>query len=668
MELNHKRRKIIKLFVPGRLCLLGEHSDWAGMHRMVNAEVPPGYAIVSGIEQGIYATAEPSEKFVVESTLPIFHDDSFESEMDTGQLLSVARQGGFFSYVAGVAAYINDNYSVSGLKITVTEMDLPIHSGLSSSAAICVLVARAFNQIYHLKMNTKGEMQAAFRGEQKTPSRCGRLDQACAYGVKPVLMEFDGMEVNSRQLDIGATFYWLIADLSSHKDTVKILSDLNKCYPFATNEKERRVHEALGRDNEAVIRQAIEYLKNGDAPALGALMNRAQALFDEKISPACPDELRAPILHSVLRDETIRNWIYGGKGVGSQGDGTVQFLCKDIFSREQLARYLTEEKGMPSFSLTLKPGQSVKRAIIPVAGFGTRLYPATKAVKKDFMPLIDKDGNVKPALLILLEQLEEAGIEQICLVIGEDEQAAYDHLFQTLEEEHLWKLNDEKRAYEERIAQLGKKITYVYQRERLGFGHAVYQCRAFTKNEPVLLLLGDKVYQSDSEDNCSRQLIRAFEQCGKTMVSIHEVSEGAVMHYGILHGQWDNSEETLLKADQICEKPTREYARDCLKVISAGKGGQYYAVFGQYVLTPAVFAELESNIRNDQMAEGEFQLTDALEQVREKFGLYGFKPDGKSFDLGLPEAYRETIWMFGRGKDLMNQSARIIEEQRSAGV
>lgn len=645
-----KKQKVLHLFVPGRLCLLGEHSDWAGMHRMVNAEVEPGYAIVSGIEQGIYATVEQSDKFIVESTLPMYHRDRLEAEMHTDQLLAVARRGGFFSYVAGVASYINDNYSVGGLRITVTEMDLPIRSGLSSSAAICVLVARAFNQMYRLKMNTNGEMQAAFRGEQRTPSRCGRLDQACAYGIKPVLMEFDGMEVNSRQLEIGATFYWLIADLKAHKNTLKILSDLNKCYPFATNEKEERVHQALGRDNAAIIGQAVKYLQDGDASSLGELMNRAQALFDEKVSPACPEELRSPVLHDVLRDSVIREWIYGAKGVGSQGDGTVQFLCRDALSRERLTRYLSEAKGMPSFSLTLKPGASVKRAIIPVAGFGTRLYPATKAVKKDFMPLVDQDGRIKPAILILLEQLEEAGIEQICLVIGEDEQAEYERLFHSLSKEHLWKLNDEKRAYEEQLLRLGEKITYVYQRERLGFGHAVYQCRAFTKNEPVLLLLGDMVYQSFSEDNCSRQLIQAFEQCGKTMVSIHEIPENEVTHYGLLHGQWDNKEETLLKTDQICEKPAREYAREYLKVANAKKEEHYYAVFGQYVLTPAVFAELESNIRRGRTSGGEFQLTDALEQVLEKYGLYGFKPDGQSFDLGLPETYRKTVWLFGRYK------------------
>lgn len=635
------------IFVPGRLCLFGEHSDWAGLHRIVNSDIVPGNAIVSGIEEGIYAKVEKAEKFIVESDLTIFKNDSFECEMDTEKLLMTAKEGGFFSYVAGVASYINDNYRVGGLKITITKMDLPIKSGLSSSAAICVLVARAFNRLYNLKMNTKGEMQVAFKGEQRTPSRCGRLDQACAYGVKPVHMEFDGDEIKVKPLKLGTTFYWLIADLCSSKNTIKILSDLNKCYPFATDEKEQKVHEALGEDNYKVICKAIEYIEKGDACGLGKLMSEAQALFDEKIAPACPEELTAPVMHSVLNDANIQQWIYGAKGVGSQGDGTVQFLCKDAKSREELKEYLLKERNMPSFSLTLKPEQSVKKAIIPVAGFGTRLYPATKGVRKDFMPLIDRDGVMKPAILVLLEQLDEAGIEDICLVIGEHDKAEYEHLFRPLPEEHRAKLSEKNRNYEDKLERIGQKVTYVYQKERLGFGHAVYQCRDFTKDEPVLLLLGDMVYQSETEENCSKQLIQAFELYGKTTVSIHAVPHEEVVHYGILHGKWENKEETVLKVEQMSEKPDKDYAEEFLKVCGSKDEGQYYAVFGQYILTPEVFAELENNISNKKMSRGEYQLTDALDTVRDKYGMYGFKPNGRSFDLGLPEAYRETVWRFG---------------------
>lgn len=635
----------LDLFIPGRLCLFGEHSDWASMHRMINAEVEVGCAIVTGVEEGIYATVEMAEDFIVESKMDAYNGQSLCCPMDTRKLMEIAQEGGFFSYVAGVASYINENYTVGGLKISITNMTLPIKSGLSSSAAICVLVARAFNQMYDLKMNIQGEMLVAFRGEQRTPSRCGRLDQACAYGVKPVFMNFDGSEITTKPLRVGTTFYWVIADLCAAKDTVKILGDLNKCYPFAQNEKEKAVHEALGMDNRRFVSQAAKLLEAGDAKALGKLMCEAQENFDKKVAPACPEQLTSPVLHSVLNDETIKQWIYGAKGVGSQGDGTVQFLAKDEESRDALIAYLQDERKMPAFSLTLRPGQSVKKAIIPVAGFGTRVFPVTKAIKKDFLPILDKDGVLKPVILILLEQLVEAGIEQICLVIGENEQSEYDNFFSPLPQEHYAKLSEERRAYERKIVEIGKKLTFVYQRERLGFGHAVFQCKEFTNDEPVLLLLGDMIYRSKEEKNCMTQFIEAYQKVGHSMVSIHSVPLNDVVHYGIIHGKWENPEEDLMKMDGIYEKPTRDYAKEYLGVQKYNTT-RYYAVFGQYILTNEIFKELENNIKNGKTSGGEYQLTDALQAVCQNNGMYAFRPNGESYDVGLPEAYRDTMASF----------------------
>lgn len=635
----------ISLFVPGRLCLFGEHSDWAGMYRTVNSEIIKGVAIVSGTEQGIYATAEKADKFIMCGAGEISEDEHWECEMDTAKLLETAQQGGYFSYVAGVASYINDNYSVGGVKITVTKRDLPIKSGLSSSAAICVLVARAFNQLYKLKMNVKGEMQAAFRGEQRTPSRCGRLDQACAYGVKPVFMEFDGVEIDSKELRAGGTFYWVIANLMASKDTIKILADLNKAFPFADNDKEKRVQEALGEDNQRVICEAIGLLEAGDAEGLGKLMVRAQELFDEKVMPAC-DELIAPVLHSVLNDTEIKKWTFGAKGVGSQGDGSVQFLAKSEKDAKLLQNYLQEKRGMPSFTLTIKPGQTVKKAIIPLAGFGTRVFPATKCVRKCFMPLLDSDGLLKPALMIMLERLFDAGIEDVALIIGEDEQEEFDRFFTPLPDEHFESLPSDKRKCEELINQMKSRITYIYQKERKGFGHAVWLAKRFTEGEPVLLLLGDFVYKSNTNDSCSKQIIDAYKECGRTLVSITEVPLRNVVHYGILHGVWDEN-EVLMKVDSMVEKPTDDYAREYLGVDNTRGEQKYYATFGQYVLTPEVFDELEKEINEGVPSEGiEFGLTSALDNVREKYGMYGFVPDGYSFDIGLPDSYRETMWNF----------------------
>lgn len=495
-------------------------------------------------------------------------------------------------------------------------------------------------------------MQAAFRGEQRTPSRCGRLDQACAYGVKPVLMEFDGLEIDSGEIRAGTTFHWVIANLMAYKDTIKILADLNKAYPFAENEVEGKVQEALGPDNREIVSRAKRMLELGDAPGLGLLMTEAQALFDKKIAPMC-SELKAPVLHSVLEDPEIKKLTYGAKGVGSQGDGSVQFLARNEESAYRLQEYLKKENGMPSFTLTIKPGQTIKKAIIPLAGFGTRVFPATKCIPKCLMPVYDVDGTLKPALMIMLEQLIEAGIEDICLIIGEDEQPDFDRFFAPLPEEQLEKLPESKRKQEEKIRNLRDHVTYIYQKEQLGFGHAVWLARQFTHGDPVLLLLGDFLYRSDNENNCCKQVMDAYKNCGCALVSITEIPLERVVHYGILHGYWNNREETMMKADRMVEKPTNDYAKEYLGVINAKGEQKYYATFGQYVLTPEVFEELEWQIKFlGKPSEGrEFGLTAALDAVREKMGLYGFVPEGKSFDIGLPDSYRETMWQYaGREK------------------
>lgn len=637
--------KQVSLFVPGRLCLFGEHSDWAGMYRSVNSSIVKGNAIVTGTEQGIYAVAEIADKFIMCSSGEISEEEHWECEMDTKKLLEVAQQGGYFSYVAGVASYINDNYSVGGVRITITKRDLPIKSGLSSSAAICVLVARAFNQLYQLKMNVKGEMQAAFRGEQRTPSRCGRLDQACAYGLKPVLMEFDGMEIDSHELRAGGTFFWVVANLMSSKDTIKILGDLNRCYPFPKTDIDRHVQEALGKDNQRIVSEAICRIEEGDSEGLGKLMTEAQALFDEKVMPAS-EELIAPVLHSILQDEELKKWAYGAKGVGSQGDGTVQFLAKSEEDAKHIQDYLLSRKGMPSFTLTIKPGQTIKKAIIPLAGFGTRVYPSAKIVKKCFMPVLDVDGLLKSALLVMLEQLFDAGVEDIALIIGEDERDEFERFFMPISGEYIDKLPDDKRRYELMINNMRQHITFVIQKERKGFGHAVWLAKNFAEDDPVLLLLGDFIYKSNNDKNCCKQVIEAYKECGRALVSISEVPLDKVAYYGILSGVWDEDEE-LLKVDSMVEKPSDDYAREYLGVLNARGEKKYYATFGQYVLTKDVFEELDKEINEGIPTEGiEFGLTSALDRVREKRGLYGYVPNGKSFDIGLPEAYVNTISQF----------------------
>ncbi|NLW47922.1 MAG: GHMP kinase [Firmicutes bacterium] len=379
MENESYINKSINLCVPGRLCLFGEHSDWAGTYAGINSNVEPGKAIIVGIEQDIKATAERSKELRVQSVLPDgTRTEVFEAPMNARILNEIAKKGEFFSYVAGVAAYIAEHYSVEGVTLNCYEMTLPMNKGLSSSAAICVLVTRAFNKLYHLSLNLMGEMEVAYRGELLTPSRCGRLDQGCSFGRRPVCMTFKGDLIQVEHLKVGKELYWVFADVKGYKDTKKILSDLNQCYPYPKDDQQKKVHEALGTDNLKIITDVRKAMETGDARRIGQLMDEAQRIFDEKVMPVSPEELKADKLHTLLKDQRIRNYIWGAKGVGSQGDGSIQFIAKSKEEQKNLITFLSCAYDMEAYTLDIKPYNSIRKAVFPIAGFGTRMYPATR--------------------------------------------------------------------------------------------------------------------------------------------------------------------------------------------------------------------------------------------------------------------------------------------------
>ena len=645
---------MLKLFVPGRLCLFGEHTDWAGHYRTMNADILPGAAIVTGIEQGIYAEVEKSPVFEMYSTAEQMQGEwsDFSCPMDEQALKRVARSGDFFRYCAGVASYMLEWYKVGGVRITITDMTLPMKSGLSSSAAVCVLVARAFNLVYKLNLNTMGEMNIAYVGELRTSSRCGRLDQACAFGVKPNLMTFDGDEIEVQTLNVKKSLYWVFADLCAQKNTIKILADLNKAYPFPANAQERKLHNALGSKNTEFIQRAIQYMANGEVEQLGRLMTETEEVFNAQVAPLCPEELSAPKLRAILNDKTVKTLTYGGKGVGSHGDGAVQFLAKDAECQQKLIDYLNSQ-GMRAYSLTIKPVHTVRKAIIPVAGFGTRLYPATRYLKKDFFPIPCSDGLVRPVILILLEELIQSGIEDICLVLGsEDERKIYRDFFEhPLSSEHFNKLNAESQEYENRILDIGKHLHYVIQKEKRGFGHAVYQAAGFAKGEPVLLLLGDTLSRSITNKPCALQLIEAYERYNKLMLGLYPVPLSTVSHFGIMSGVWEDKDERVLHVNSFVEKPKASYAEEFLSVKNKKGEKEYCSVFGQYILTPEVFLQLRDDIAAADAAGDtvkEIELTTALEAVRSRSGMIGLRLKGYRYDMGNPTALVETVVEFSK--------------------
>lgn len=305
----------------------------------------PGRTIVAGINCGLHARVsrldQPILRLRCTSDTGTVQDREFP--LEEAALAREAQCGGFWSYAAGVAYIFATEYHVGGIFIDNYKTTLPMKKGLSSSAALCVLVARSFNRVYGLKLTQRGEMQAAYEGERLTPSQCGRMDQAVAFGSIPVVMSYDGDVLHVTPAKLAVPLHIVLADLGASKDTIKILKSLQQAYPHPSTAQELALTHLLGEKNAEIIAQAEAALGSGDLEMVGALMLKAQNLFDTHAGPLCPDQLGingSPILHRVLGFASIQKYVYGGKGVGSQGDGTAQFLCRSVEAQEMLCREL----------------------------------------------------------------------------------------------------------------------------------------------------------------------------------------------------------------------------------------------------------------------------------------------------------------------------------------
>ena len=639
----------MKLFVPGRICLLGEHSDWAGGYRRINAEIEKGYSLITGTDQGIHAEVSPHPtSLVVTSTTPDGEiHGPVEIPMEPKRLMEEAQKGGFWSYIAGVAYQALTHYHVRGLVINNYLTDLPIKKGLSSSAAICVLTARAFNRVYDLKLTVRGEMEMAYQGEITTPSRCGRLDQGCAFGNRPVLMTFDGDRLETEELHVNEPLYFVLVDLQAKKDTLEILNRLNRCYPFAKNDLERGVQELLGPINKRIVHQAMDALQQVDGQRLGELMSEAQGFFDRYAMPVCPEELTSPVLHKILDYEPLKPHVWGGKGVGSQGDGTAQFVCRSESDQQAVIEILQRDLGMPGYKMTITPQQKVRKAVIPAAGFGTRLFPASKATKKELFPIVDRDGIAKPAILLIVEEALDAGIEEVVIIVQEADLDEFNSFFNgQITIENYNKLPRQFQEYSHRILDMGRRIKFIVQSAQEGFGHAVYSAFEAVGNEPFLLMLGDHIYRSTGESSCARQLMDAYQKHGTSILGLRLTPEEQIGNFGTVTGVWVK-DESVLNVTEFSEKPNLDYARTNLRVPGL-PDNEYLTVFGQYIIKPILFEFLREHIENNVRERGEFQLTSALDRLRQEDGFLGLMIEGKRYDIGLPESYLETLRTFGQ--------------------
>ena len=284
----------------------------------------------------------------------------------------------------------------------------------------------------------------------------------------------------------------------------------------------------------------------------------------------------------------------------------------------------------------------VRKAVIPVAGFGTRLFPATKVVKKELFPIIDRDGRAKPVILAIIEEAISAGITEVGIVVQPDDKEIFaDFLKNPPKKELFDKLSPQNQEYSRYLENLGSRITILLQEEQLGYGHAVFCAKDWVQNEPFLLMLGDHIYASDIEKSCTRQVLDVYEQVNQNVIGLTTMPAEIIHQAGCVTGVWQEL-NSILSVTQLSEKPTIEYAQQHLRVEGMSENN-FLCIFGLYLLTPKIFDFLAEHINQNFRERGEFQLTSCLEKLRQEEGMTGYVVKGKCFDTGLPDAYRQTM-------------------------
>ncbi|MBU9723071.1 MULTISPECIES: UTP--glucose-1-phosphate uridylyltransferase GalU [Bacillaceae] len=282
----------------------------------------------------------------------------------------------------------------------------------------------------------------------------------------------------------------------------------------------------------------------------------------------------------------------------------------------------------------------VKKAIIPAAGLGTRFLPATKAMPKEMLPIVDK-----PTIQYIVEEAVKSGIEDIIIVTGKGKRAIEDHFDHAFElEQNLFQKGKTELLEKVQYSSNMVDIHYIRQKEPKGLGHAVWCARKFIGNEPFAVLLGDDIVESDKP--CLKQLIDQYEETHSSVIGVQTVPDNETHRYGIVDPLEKVGRRHSVK--QFVEKPEQ------------GTAPSNLAIMGRYVLTPEIFMFLD---KQEKGAGGEVQLTDAIQKLNEIQRVFAYDFEGKRHDVGEKMGFVKTTLEFAMKDEEMKEE--LIEFMNS---
>lgn len=290
---------------------------------------------------------------------------------------------------------------------------------------------------------------------------------------------------------------------------------------------------------------------------------------------------------------------------------------------------------------------SVKKAVFPVAGLGTRFLPATKAIPKEMLPVVDK-----PLIQYAVEEALSAGIEEIIFVTGRKKEALEDHFDRSCELEHTLMARNKDTLLRELDSLVPESGTIIYTRqgEPLGLGHAIWCSRHAVGDEPFAILLADDLVKTDQP--VLGKMLAKFEEVQSSIVAVEEIDPVQTDKYGIL--DVENTGTDLLRIKGMVEKPSPDQAPSNL------------AIIGRYILTPEIYTQLS---RKERGAGGEIQITDAMARLLQEQPIYGYRFKGRRFDCGSKAGFQMANLAYALDrpeikKDLLPFIAEYLQQSK----
>ncbi|HUZ08450.1 MAG TPA: sugar phosphate nucleotidyltransferase [Candidatus Paceibacterota bacterium] len=291
---------------------------------------------------------------------------------------------------------------------------------------------------------------------------------------------------------------------------------------------------------------------------------------------------------------------------------------------------------------------TVRKAVIPIAGLGTRHFPASHAVKKELFPVVGTDGIARALFHYHLLELEAAGIQEICIIVqpGEDElvrgylRGPDDSYLKQLEKyPALLREAEQMRGFE-------KRVSFAVQHEQEGYGHAVFQTKHFAAGEMVLLALGDHLFRGKPVSPYLELAEMAAVSNGKSVSAVNRIAAAELKGYGTIAGTRRAENPRLIDISLIIEKPDLAVAREKLRVDGLPEQ-TWLGWFGMHLLAPSIYEILGEMIRDNVRDNGEFQLTRAQEIQRQREGYLALEMGGaERFDFGVPDDFVRSIRAF----------------------